>query len=78
MGGDVAIMTDWRNLSSNLNKLDVDYETYMSTMNVLNDITHKIKNITLLKNGKELQPLNLTDNPSSELKQFLEKEVSPW
>ena len=78
MGGDVAIMNDWRNLSSNLNKLDVDYETYMSTMNVLNDITHKIKNITLLKNGKELQPLNLTDNPSSELKQFLENEVSPW
>ena len=62
---DESILTDWRLLSAH-NHLSAseDYESYISSMNTLNDLAYKVKNIDLLNAGQELIEPLLLENPS--------------
>lgn len=65
-------LEDWRMLNSAVDLESKNkYDNYMNVMNTLNDISFKIKNIHLLKSGKEIIKPNIVNNPSEILKSIL-------
>ncbi|MGE0793035.1 MAG: hypothetical protein AB7V77_02530 [Candidatus Woesearchaeota archaeon] len=62
---DENILQEWRLLSSNINHMTKqDYENYISMMNIINDLSYKLKNVELIKQGKEMMEPIILNEPS--------------
>lgn len=68
-------LNDLRLLSSAINLNDSEkYENYISIMNSLNDMSYKIKNISLLQQGQDIIPPKIINNPSQTLKSIFQED----